>query len=106
MLGRTVPRENDQFGRHINLQLTYSFQQNTAPHSLQSLGGNNSLNNNTSITNNNNIATKMSLYHGKNRAVTSCAFDGVTRLMDISSMPAETSDELSEDSTIHCINEV
>lgn len=62
-----VPRENDQFGRHINLQLTYSFQQNTA-HSLQPLvGGGGSLNNNnTSLANNNNLATtKTGLYHGE-----------------------------------------
>ncbi|CAO1305133.1 unnamed protein product [Diamesa serratosioi] len=37
-----LPRENDgsQFGRHINLQLTYSFQQNTN-HTLQQLSSNN-----------------------------------------------------------------
>lgn len=69
-----VPRENDgsQFGRHINLQLTYSFQQNTN-HTLQQLSSNNNSNNinnnnnnNNNSINNNNITSKSGLFtHGK-----------------------------------------
>lgn len=103
---RTVPRENDQFSRHINLQLTYSFQQNPSHTSLQQLGSGAINNNNNTSLNNNNITSKTSLYHGKMRR-SSCVFDGISRLMD-SSLPAESSmDELSEDSAIHCMqNEV
>ncbi|XP_070507416.1 LIM/homeobox protein Awh-like [Chironomus tepperi] len=49
----TVPRENDQFGRNINLQLTYSFQQSSSqPHSMQPFNGG-LLNNNSCILKNN-----------------------------------------------------
>lgn len=50
----TVPRDSDgnSYSRHINLQLTYSFQ-NNSHHSLHMNNNNN--NNNTSTTNNNNI---------------------------------------------------
>ncbi|XP_063697930.1 LIM/homeobox protein Awh [Culicoides brevitarsis] len=70
-----VPRENEaaNFGRHINLQLTYSFQQNSNSHNPLHIGNNN---------NNNNNSSKFT--------------------------PHESSlDELSEDSTMHCMqNEV
>ncbi|KAG5676798.1 hypothetical protein PVAND_006606 [Polypedilum vanderplanki] len=74
-----VPRENDQFGRHINLQLTYSFQQNTthSMHQTINAGGLNSSTNKINL-NNNSIASKTNLYH-------------------------ESLDELSEDSTIQCM---
>lgn len=54
----TVSRDPDgnAYNRHINLQLTYSFQNNTH----NSLHLNN--NNNNSITNNNNNSSKSSLY--------------------------------------------
>lgn len=44
----TVPRENEaaNFGRHINLQLTYSFQQNSNSHNPLHIGNNNNNNNN------------------------------------------------------------
>jgi uncharacterized hydantoinase/oxoprolinase family protein len=50
----TVPRENDNsnYGRHINLQLTYSFQQSNG----QTILGNNN-NNNNNVNNNNNNNT-------------------------------------------------
>lgn len=58
-----VPRENDQFGRNINLQLSYSFQQsNSQPHSMQPFSGG-LLNNNSCILKN-NISSKMCIRQG------------------------------------------
>jgi len=62
-LNNLVPRENDQFGRNINLQLTYSFQQSsTQPHSMQPFSGG-LLNNNSCILKN-SIPSKTGLRQG------------------------------------------
>lgn len=100
-----VPRENDQFSRHINLQLTYSFQQNPSHTTLQQLSGS-AINNNNSSINNNNITSK-STFHGK-IVRRHCSFDQyITEMKTSLSADGSSMDELSEDSAIHCMqNEV
>lgn len=73
-----VPRDSDgnSYSRHINLQLTYSFQNNNSHHSLHM---NNNNNNNTSTTNNNNINNNNSTHNnnsinGNNNSTKSSLF--------------------------------
>lgn len=95
----TVPRENEpnNFGRHINLQLTYSFQQN-GPHGPIHLGNNN----------NNNNTSKTSLFapHGKVQLIFLPQIRMINNVPPFL-FPDSSLDELSEDSAIHCMqNEV
>lgn len=88
-----VPRDADgnNYGRHINLQLTYSFQNNT----------HNSLHLNN---NNNNNNSKASLYNPHGRYIQHIfidkrkLFQKFVIFIDSSSL-----DELSQDSSIHCM---
>lgn len=113
----TVPRENDgsQFGRHINLQLTYSFQQNTT-HNLQQMNNNNNSstnNNNNTTLNNNNITSKTGLFtpHGKWKITPPTQYNPTQKFslkrIVFFAFTESSLDELSEDSAIHCLqNEV
>lgn len=94
----TVPRDSDgnSYSRHINLQLTYSFQ--NATHNSLHMN-----NNNNHIPNNNNNTNKT---HGESN--TPAPFSSTMEINLFAPMVnrfvSESSlDDLSQDSSIHCM---